>query len=100
MAGLLSFCGGMLSVLVLAALLLLFQNRISFLGLSAAGAVAHNLGQFIALFFVLDRGLFLYYLPFSLVAGILMGLVTGALLRVVMPALERITGPKIRKSKD
>ena len=96
MAGLLSFCGGMLSILVLVLLLLVFQNRISFLALSVAGAVAHNLGQFLALLFILDMGLFVYYLPVSLVAGVLMGLLTGALLRVVMPALERIAGPPHR----
>jgi len=92
-AGLLSFCGGMLSILILILLLYAFKDRISYIALSCAGAVAHNLGQFIALLFILDMGLFVYYLPFSLIAGILMGLLTGALLRFILPALERIARP-------
>jgi heptaprenyl diphosphate synthase len=89
MAGLLSFCGGLLSILTLVLLLYIGKNNISYLALSVAGATAHNIGQFIALAFILDMGFFIYYLPFSLIAGSLMGAVTGTLLRTVLPALEK-----------
>lgn len=89
-AGFLSLCGGLLSVFVILLLVVLSRNRCSYLILSIAGAICHNLGQITGASFLLGTPLVLYYLPVSLVFGVLAGAVTGALLRAVMPLFDRI----------
>lgn len=88
-AGLLSFCGGILSICVLVLLTAIFKDRISYLLLSIFGAISHNIGQIAAASVVLHSNIMLYYLPALLVSGVLLGTVTGILLRVAMPALTR-----------
>lgn len=91
-AGLLSLCGGMLSIAVILTLSALFGQRISYFMLSVAGAVTHNIGQLTAASLVLQTELVLYYLPALIVSGVVMGSVTGVLLRVVLPLFDRVTG--------
>jgi len=89
-AALLSLGGGLLSVGVMIALALLFRN-ISYLLLSVAGAVAHNVGQIIVASFLMSSTmLVITYLPVLLISGVIMGNITGALLRFVMPPLRKI----------
>lgn len=89
-ASLLSLCGGLMSIAVILLLIAVSQNRLSYLILSIAGAIFHNLGQIIAASFILKTNMVLFYLPVLLVFGILTGSVTGTLLRVVMPMFDRI----------
>lgn len=96
-AGLLSFCGGMLSIAVVIILSVLLKARISYLLLSVAGAVAHNAGQLLVVAVMLETRLALSYLPFLTVSGVVMGSVTGMLLRVVMPLFDRVLGKKQEK---
>ena len=86
-AGLLSLCGGLLSLLVM---FLLLRTKPTWFILSAGGAIAHNLGQLLAAGAVLSSALALGYAPVLLVAGLLMGAVTSLVLRAVLPALERL----------
>jgi len=88
-SGLLSLLGGLFSVLMMALLLRLFKTKISYLTLSVAGAVSHNLGQLVGACFFMG-GFLWVYLPILILSGVLMGLLTGFLLKVVLPYLQHI----------
>lgn len=88
-AGILSFCGGMLSILVMLVLLLIFKDRISYLVLSIFGAVAHNVGQFTAISIIYTNLVLWVYLPVLLIAGVIAGVATSTLLRFILPAFQK-----------
>ncbi len=57
---------------------------------SAAGGVAHNMGQlFVAAFTVKTYGIF-YYVPVLIGAGLTVGMVIGGTASLVLPCLRRI----------
>lgn len=89
-AGLLSLFGGLLSLTVMVLLLLLFKDRISYLVISIAGAIAHNLGQFIAITLIYTGFYMVAYLPVLLISGVAAGIVTAALLRFILPAFKKL----------
>ncbi|HSN66122.1 MAG TPA: Gx transporter family protein, partial [Fusibacter sp.] len=62
-----SFSGGVLSLLVMAAILKVFKGEISLIGVSIAGAVAHNLGQLFVAAIIIHNVLILTYLPILLI---------------------------------
>ena len=88
MAGLLSLCGGLLSICLIILLAAVFGDKISYAAVSVAGALAHNMGQYAAVS-VLLAAPFVYYLPILIVSGTVMGLVTGTLLKVLLPVLHK-----------
>jgi len=88
-AGALSFCGGMLSVTAMALLMILFDKKVTYLILSIAGAVAHNLGQFIAVTFIYIGMNLWAYLPVLLISGVAAGAVTSMLLKFILPAFQK-----------
>jgi heptaprenyl diphosphate synthase len=98
LAGLLSFAGGMLSILIIILLVKGFDKegrKISYAAVGVAGAVAHNYGQFAVALILINVWqtavpFTLTYLPILTVSGVAMGTLTGSLLRVVMPALRPI----------
>ncbi|MEG0650472.1 MAG: Gx transporter family protein, partial [Oscillospiraceae bacterium] len=58
---------------------------------SVTGAVAHNIGQLIALSFVVTGSAYtVYYLPVLLISGVVMGSITSISLNAVMPALKKL----------
>lgn len=89
-AAALSLCGGVCALLILILLCAVFKDRISYLLLSVAGAIMHNIGQIAMAAVLLGSAAVLLYLPVLLISGVIMGMVTGALLRVVMPLFARI----------
>jgi len=91
MAGLLSLCGGMLSIAVIILLIKLFDKKISYAAVSVAGACAHNLGQYAVVMVLVAAPAMIYYLPSLIISGILTGLLTGTLLKILMPALRNIS---------
>lgn len=89
-AALLSFCGGMLSIVVMVFCLWIFKDRISYLMISIVGAVFHNFGQIVAVS-ILYTNLFLWaYFPVLLISGVIAGAATSTLLKVTLPALKRL----------
>lgn len=89
-ACLMSLAGGLLSTLLMAAVLPLSGRLLSFVGVGVVGAVGHNAGQLVMAMLLMDPSL-LYYTPWLLLMALLAGLLTGMVLNVVMPALTRIT---------
>jgi len=89
-AGLLSFCGGILSLLIMSVLLLIFKDKISYFVLSIFGSVSHNIGQFMAISLIYTNIYLWVYLPVLLIAGVIAGMATSTLLMVVLPAFKRL----------
>ncbi len=89
-AGILSISGGILSLTVMIALMAVTGKKASYVLESISGAVAHNLGQFVAISFIYT-GMYLWaYLPVLLVSGVIAGIVTATLLRFIIPAFNRL----------
>lgn len=89
-AGFLSLCGGVTSIIVLILLVVIFKEKLSYIILSIFGAIFHNIGQIIGCFFIFDSGYVFYYIPFLIVSAIIMGSITGMVLKAVMPALAQL----------
>ena len=89
-AGALSLSGGILSLTVMLIFIYIFKKRISYIILSIAGAVSHNIGQFIAISFIYAGVSMLAYLPVLLVSGVAAGAVTAALLKFIIPAFQKL----------
>ena len=90
-AGLLSLCGGLLSVGAMMLPAALFRDA-SYMLLSVFGAIAHNVGQILAASALLRTSSLFYTLPLLTAFGVLCGVLTGTLLRVVMPIFDKTLG--------
>ena len=80
---LLGLTGAVSSTLVMA-FLLERTNCFSMIGISMAGAVAHNIGQLLAASLLLQSSAVIYYLPVLLLTGIPTGILTGFLLNSLL----------------
>lgn len=89
-AGLLSLTGGVFSIAIMVFLMYVLKEKGSYFLYSMAGAVFHNIGQFVAISIVYTNMGLIYYFPVLLIAGIIAGMVTSALLKVILPALQKI----------
>lgn len=89
-AGILSLCGGLLSVIIMLILMFVFKEKISYLMISITGAVFHNLGQLAAISLLYTNILFWFYLPVLLISGIIAGIITSILLKVSLTALSKL----------
>lgn len=90
MSAVLSLTGGLLSFGVLLLLCACKQQK-EYIILSVSSAVAHNMGQLLAIRFLFTVSQYtLYYLPVLLVSGVVMGTVTAFTLKAVLPALEKL----------
>lgn len=89
-AAFLSFCGGVLSILVMIICMLIFKERISYLMVSIVGATFHNIGQIAAVSLLYTNLLLWMYLPVLIASGVAAGAATSALLRVTLPALKQL----------
>lgn len=90
MASLLSLTGGVASVLVMALLIYIFKDKISYLILSIFGSVTHNAGQFIVVSFIYTNMYLWAFLPVLLIAGVIAGIATSTLLMFILPAFKRL----------
>jgi heptaprenyl diphosphate synthase len=89
-AGILSLSGGMLSLTFMIFMMLVFGEKLSYITVSISGAVAHNMGQFIAVS-LLYAGINMWiYMPVLLVSGTAAGIVTASLLRLIIPVFKRL----------
>lgn len=84
-----SAAGGALSLAVMTPLRrVLKENQLW--GLSAFGAMAHNIGQLAAAMAVLGSPGLIWYLPVLLLSGTVTGVFTGLCARPVIPQIEKI----------
>ncbi len=89
-AGVLSLCGGLLSLAVMWLLYYVLPWRPTWFILSVCGALGHNIGQLLGASVILSSALSLYYAPVMLVLGLVMGALTALTLRALLPALARL----------
>lgn len=89
-AFLLSFTGGMLSLVVIFLLMRIKRWNISYLILSIVGAIFHNVGQIIMAYFILKNGYVFYYFPILLISAVFMGSLTSVILKAMYPYLNNI----------
>jgi len=81
-----SLAGGMLSVILM--ILVKKTKKLSMVGVSIIGGVAHNVGQITAAVFLMDNVAIAYYLPVLMVAGVVTGIIIGYIGQLVT---KRIT---------
>lgn len=82
-----SFAGGVLS---LGAMLLLHRARdIGVIGVSAGGAVCHNIGQMLAACMMVQSRAVLSYLPVLMISAVITGVLTGIVAKYAISALVR-----------
>ncbi len=87
-AGLLSFSGGISSVVVMIIVMLVTRKKASYLILSVFGAVSHNVAQIIVASLITNTPLIAYYLPVLIVSGVMAGSVTSVILNVFLTRVD------------
>ncbi len=88
-AGFISFSGGLSALAVMTIIIMIQRERSTYLLVSVAGAVFHNIGQFTAASIVMQTLLW-PYAPVLLISGILTGIATSVLLKLTTPAFRRL----------
>jgi heptaprenyl diphosphate synthase len=81
-----SLVGGFLSWL----LMVIFQKTklFSMIGVSIIGGIAHNIGQIVVAIMVVENIDIIYYLPFLLIFGVIMGALIGILATIIIKRLR------------
>lgn len=82
-----SLAGGILSIICMC--LIMRINEVSIIGVSCAGAAAHNIGQCIIAAMFISYKPVLLYLPFLLIAALLTGALTGIIAKHILSNLSR-----------
>jgi heptaprenyl diphosphate synthase len=82
-----SLAGGILSLAVM--LLLVRLPKVGVIGVSACGAICHNLGQIAMASLILGVGAVWAYFPILVISGLVMGPITGAVAKSVFAALKK-----------
>lgn len=89
-----SAAGAVLSLLIM--VILKHIKKFSYIGVSVAGGIFHNVGQILVAVFVLETKALVYYLPVlilsGLAAGIVVGMLSGLLLQRLSPIIHEIMG--------
>lgn len=103
-AGFMSATGGLLALVITLFLLRPKQKAFiskepSFLLLSVAGALVHNLGQLLVCCLFTASLAVLWYAPVLLLAAVISGSATGVVVRIILPTLSRNT-PTAHETPD
>jgi heptaprenyl diphosphate synthase len=80
--------GAILALTIMTVLKTGYNRIYSVIGISAAGAAAHNAGQIAAAALVMKSAAVFYYLPLLLVASLVTGFVTGIVAQTIIRRLE------------
>lgn len=83
-----SLAGGLVSLFVMA--VLKHSGKFSVMGVSAAGGVAHNMGQLLVAMAAVETYRVGYYFPVLLVAGLLTGLLIGIAAGQILSRLKNV----------
>lgn len=88
-AAIMSLSGGLCALTIMILVVLIFKNRSTYLSVSVAGAVFHNIGQITAASVIMQT--FLWpYLPLLLISGLVTGIATSILLKLTSSAFKRL----------
>lgn len=83
-----TLAGAVTSTLTMAAVRLFSQSKVSPVGVSVMGALAHNISQLAAIYPFFPNAGLLYYLPFLFLLAVPAGLLTGIVGRKIIVALD------------
>ena len=97
-AGFLSLCGGVLSFLILWALLQLPVSPGEFI-FTVSGALAHNIGQLLGASVLLSSAMALGYAPVLLVAGLCVGALSCVLSKTLFAAMPKNGKTRVNQYK-
>ncbi|MDR0269194.1 Gx transporter family protein [Paenibacillus sp.] len=86
-----SLFGSLFSFAIMALLMKLGRRRLSLVGISIVGGIAHNIGQLTAASIVFATLNIFYYLPALLISGIATGILVGIAVRYLVPSLARLS---------
>jgi len=99
-AALLSFAGGVVSVIVMVSIIYVSKKQYSkeqcskehsSYGLvSICGACSHNIGQLIMVALLTSSTAAIYYLPILLIGGVVMGILTGFIFSLLSPYIDSV----------
>ena len=89
LAGVMSFSGSMLSMVVMYFLIRDNRHLFGYLGIGVSGALAHNTGQFFVSRFVCGKAV-IYYIPVLLAISALMGSLNGIALGLLSPVSTKV----------
>jgi len=82
-----TLAGAVTSTLVMAATRRFSKSRVSPVGVSVMGALAHNISQLAAIYPFFPNAGLLYYLPFLILLAVPAGIITGIIARNIIAAL-------------
>ncbi len=83
-----SLCGGTLALTVM--FFVKKASVFSSVGVSVAGAVAHNIGQLLAASVVIGFAALIYYLPFLIIAAVVTGFLVGIMAGYLIKRVKKI----------
>ncbi len=83
-----SLCGAVLSCIIMALMIKVKVFHIPVV--SAAGGVAHNIGQLIIAYFTIKTYGIIYYVPILIISGFLTGIFIGIIVSLVLPYMKKI----------
>ncbi|PKM95099.1 MAG: heptaprenyl diphosphate synthase [Firmicutes bacterium HGW-Firmicutes-1] len=85
-----SLSGGLLSFLVMFLCISLIGKHLSTVGISVAGAFAHNIGQLLVVAFITKSiGVALSFLPMLSISALFTGLTIGLTVKFLLPYIEK-----------
>ncbi len=84
-----SLSGGLLSCTVMVLAYYKLRSRLSILGISVLGSVAHNVGQLLAASVIMQGFSVMAYLPVLLLSGVIMGVFVGLTSNFLIEALNK-----------
>ena len=87
-AGLMSFSGSMLSMLMMWFFMNYDKNKLGYVGIGVIGAVSHNMGQLGAAFLMMNSAV-LFYVPFLIIAAVFTGAFTGIVNSLLLPIIKK-----------
>ncbi len=88
-AMIMSLCGGILSTIVMYAMLMPEKSPFGCVGIGIGGALAHNIAQLCIAYFLVGRAV-LFYTPFLILISLITGSITGISMGLLMPGVGRV----------
>ncbi|GGF99161.1 Gx transporter family protein [Paenibacillus aceti] len=86
-----SIMGALFSFVAMWFLLWVGRDKLSFIGISIVGGIAHNIGQLTAACIYFNTSKIFYYLPMLLIMGVLTGIAVGIAVRYLVPSLSKLS---------
>lgn len=91
-----SLFGSIFSFVIMVVIKMLFKDKVSIIGVSAAGGVFHNIGQLLVAAFIVKNIGVMLYLPVLSIAGIVTGIFVGLTANLAVSHLIKLPQFKMK----